>query len=373
MDELNDGRAVARQVTAWIRAVGCADLAAPLLAELVALRERGADPYLRAFLDSVLARHDGRFVNRHYLALPLLELVLADAPSGLDPDRLAALLMADVIRHEVRTAGDPDAPAADLLRRRLRHARRFLAHCLGVPGEPEPACPLAGLPAAPPTRAGDWVELTVAQVSTRHDEYFFLRALQCHELTFTVLAADVRAAVEALRAGAVDAAAERIEHAVTVFERAALLFRVVATMDAGAFADFRRHTDGASAVQSDQYKRFELACGRPADRRLASLAFDGVPAVRAEALAAPDDLSSAYLDARPTAPAAAGARLDAALSRLETAHQRWKSTHRSLAARMLGDQPGSGYSSGVPYLTGCLRNRLFWRLGDHHLPGSLAG
>jgi tryptophan 2,3-dioxygenase len=29
---------------------------------------------------------------------------------------------------------------------------------------------------------------------------------------------------------------------------------------------------------------------------------------------------------------------------------------------MLGDRPGSGYSSGVPYLGECLRNRLFWRL-----------
>ena len=348
--------------------MGSASLAAPLLDELAALRDRSSDPYLHAFLDSVLARYDGRFVNRHYLALPLLELVLADAPSGLDPDRLAALLMADVIRHEVSAAGGPDAPAPDVLRRRLRHAGRFVAHCLGVP---EPACPLTGLPEMPATRAGDWIELTVPRVSTRHDEYFFLRSLQCHELTFTVLTADVRAAVEALRAGAVERAAERIEHAVTVFERAALLFRVVATMDAGAFADFRRHTDGASAVQSDQYKRFEVACGRPAARRLASLAFDGVPTVRAEALVAPDDLSRAYLDARPAGPE--GARLDAALSRLEVVHQRWKATHRALATRMLGDQRGSGYSSGVPYLGECLRNRLFWQLGEQHLPGSLAG
>ncbi len=352
MDDHTEGLALARQVSARIRAVGSAALPADLLDELAAVRSRDAGPYLHAFLDSVLARRDGRFVNRQYLALPVLELVLAD--TGLDPDRLAALLMADVIRHELRSAGDPDAPAPDVLRKRVRHARRFVGHCLGE--ATEPACPLGGLPAAPPTGAADWIDCTVTTVSTRHDEHFFIRALQCHELTFTVLAADVRAATTALRAGAVEEVAARLEHVGTVFARASLLFRIVATMSADAFADFRTHTDGASAIQSDQYKRFEVACGQPTRERLGSMAFDGVPTVRAEALAGGDDLSHAYLAAR------SDARLDAAIARLEAAHQRWKATHRSLAARMLGDRPGSGYSSGVPYLGECLRNRLFWRL-----------
>ncbi|MGI5125679.1 tryptophan 2,3-dioxygenase family protein [Pseudonocardia sp. CA-107938] len=346
MDDHTDGLALARHVAARVRAVGSAALPASFLAELDALRDRGTGPHLRAFLDSVLARRDGRFVNRHYLALPLLELV------GLDPDRLAALLMADVVRHELHNAGSPDSPAPDVLRKRVRHARRFVGRCLGE--TVEPACPLDGLPDAP---AAGWLDLTVLPVSTRHDEHFFIRSLQCHELTFTVLVADVRAATAALRAGDVDGAVAHLDHAGTVFERAQLLFRIVATMSADAFADFRTHTEGASAVQSDQYKRFEVACGRPRAERLASMAFDGVPAVRAEALAGGDDLSRALLDVPPTE------RLTAAVRRLEAAHQRWKATHRSLAARMLGDRPGSGYSSGVPYLGECLRNRLFWRVG----------
>jgi tryptophan 2,3-dioxygenase len=365
MDDHTDGLALARRVTARIRAAGSAALTADLLDELAAVRDGDAGPYLRAFLDSVLARRDGRFVNRRYLALPVLELVLGDAETGLDPDRLAAVLMADVIRHELRSAGGPDAPAPDVLRKRVRHARRFVGHCLGEAAEP--ACPVDGLPDVPGTRAAAWIDLTVPRVSTRHDEHFFVRALQCHELTFTVLAGDVRAATAALRAGAVDRAAARLEHAGTVFERASLLFRIVATMSVDAFADFRTHTDGASAIQSDQYKRFEVACGRPTRERLGSMAFDGVPTVRAEALAGDDDLSRAYLETR------SDARLDAAIGRLEAAHQRWKATHRSLAARMLGDRPGSGYSSGVPYLGECLRNRLFWRVAEEHLSGALAG
>jgi len=116
MDDHTDGLALARRVGALIRASGSAALPADLLDELAAVRSRGTGPYLRAFLDSVLARHDDRFVNRRYLALPVLELVLADASTGLDPDRFAALLMADVIRHELRSAGAPDAPAPDVLR-----------------------------------------------------------------------------------------------------------------------------------------------------------------------------------------------------------------------------------------------------------------
>ena len=83
------------------------------------------------------------------------------------------------------------------------------------------------------------------------------------------------------------------------FAKAALLFRVVATMRVAAFHTFREFTQGASAIQSEAYKRFEIACGRPLTERLGSDAFGNVPAVRGEVLAGADDLSSAYLAARP--------------------------------------------------------------------------
>jgi tryptophan 2,3-dioxygenase len=195
-------------------------------------------------------------------------------------------------------------------------------------------------------------------VSVLHDEYFFIRALQCHELTFTILAADVRAATRAVRAGAPDTAAAHLRHATEVFARAALLFRIVATMRAASFHAFREFTQGASAIQSDQYKRFEAACGTPDRARLWSDAFAGVPAVRAEVLAGQDNLSQALLDTR--RPGAHGwDHLDAAITGLEGSHQRWKAAHRGLAARMLGAAAGSGYTEGVPYLDRCLENRLF--------------
>jgi tryptophan 2,3-dioxygenase len=304
----------------------------------------------------VLAGHEGRLHNRTYLALPLLERVRVAA--GLDADATAGLLIADVVRHETG-AGGGDRPDPRTLRTRLHHAHRFLA--LG----PAPQPP-AGAP-------GAWFALSVQPVSTRHDEYFFIRALQCHEMVFTVLAGQVAAAARDLRAGDLTGAAGLLRVAGGGFERAAQLFRIVATMRAETFHEFREHTQGASAIQSESYKRFELACGTPTPERLGSDAFASVPTVAAEA-GAVDDVSAAYLAARRTRVRTPRewALLDLALADLEARHQRWKASHRGLAARMLGSASGSGYTAGVPYLQRCLRNRLFWRLGRDHLPGSAA-
>jgi tryptophan 2,3-dioxygenase len=358
-----DALGLARVVTRAVRERGKHVLSASLREAMVRLRANGVqDPFVAAFLDCLLDKHDGRFHNRTYLALALLESILDDPRSGLTPERLSALLMADVIRHETAAAavrpsrGEDDRPDARTLGARLAHARRFVAAC-GVSVE-------TPLPVPPNGVVGDWFAMTAQPVSVVHDEYFFLRALQCHEMVFTGLADNVAGATAALRAGDLRSACEHLEATVTAFEKAALLFRVVATMRAEAFHTFREFTQGASAIQSEAYKGFEIACGHPTTERLRSDAFGNVPAVRAEALAGAGDLSSAYLAARaachPGRPD--WARFDAALVELERRHQRWKTTHHRLAARMLGEAAGSGYTAGVPYLRQCLDNRLFWQL-----------
>ncbi|MDD7939056.1 tryptophan 2,3-dioxygenase family protein [Actinomycetospora lutea] len=334
-----EGLALARLVTGEIRRIGrhaLPDTVLDALAE-IADQHRGRDPFLDAFLDAVLARHRDRFRNAGYLALPLLEEILRD--TALTAERLSALLLADVVRHENRHPGAVD-PA--LRRKRIRQAMRFVGTVERSPADDAPP---------PRTLAGDWLELTVLPVSTEHDEYFFIRALQAHELVFTTLTGLVRSATDAVRAGRHDEATALLRRASSVFERASLLFRLVATMRPAAFHAFRRFTEGASAIQSESYKRFELACGEPGPARLDSEAFAGVPAVRAEA-GHHDNLARALAD---------GPRsqvLDAAAADLEQAHQRWKTTHHGLAARMLGDATGSGYTAGVPYLAACRENRL---------------
>ncbi|MFJ6940256.1 tryptophan 2,3-dioxygenase family protein [Streptomyces sp. NPDC101132] len=375
-----DGYLLARRVTDEVRRTGKHFLPLPVLRRLDALRSGHATdrlPYLRTFLDCVLDKHDGRYANRTYLALPLLDMVLDDPEGPLDPNHMATLLIADVVRFESRVreprgpdtgpaggGADPDPPGPDTTRKRLRHALRFVSDDLGGLDAGDVA---DLLPRPPATAAGRWFDLTVQPVYVLHDEFFFIRALQAHEMLFTAVVAEVRAAITALRDGRPGAAARHVDRAAASVDRAAALFRLVATMRPDHFTGFRRYTQGASAIQSEQYKRFEVLCGLPSGERLCSAAFAGVPAVRAEAEdAAHDTVARAYLDLRRRTPVGHAERelLHAALARLEDRHQRWKATHRSLAARMLGDAPGSGYTDGVPYLTACLGNRLFRQLAE---------
>ncbi|MFD7256686.1 tryptophan 2,3-dioxygenase family protein [Streptomyces sp. NPDC059874] len=368
-----DGINLARLVTEEVRRTGKHFLPQPFLNRLSGIRsDRAAEemPFLRAFLDCLLDKHDGRYWNRTYLSLPLLELIVDDSGNALDPNELATLLISDIVRFETRVAaGAPgpvhrDPPEAALLRKRLRHALRFVSDDLAGAGADEVADLLPGPPA---TDAGRWFDVTVQPVYVLHDEYFFIRALQAHEMLFTAIVADVRAAIAALRDGSPEAGAGHVDRAVGLFDRASTLFRMVATMRPAHFSAFRQFTQGASAIQSEQYKRFEILCGVPPTERLRSEPFTSVPAVRAEAEeSGHDTVVRAYLDLRRRTRISEAERnlLHASLDRLEARHQRWKATHRSLAARMLGDSRGSGYTEGVPYLTQCLANRLFWQLGD---------
>ncbi|MFD1939635.1 tryptophan 2,3-dioxygenase family protein [Nonomuraea mangrovi] len=382
-----DGMSLARVVTDQVRREGKHFLPECFLGQLAAVRAQhtGLDPFLDAFLDCVLDKYEDRFWNRTYLALPLLELLQDERYGGLSPARLSTLLVSDVVRFEIEAATGSseswgqDRPDAMTLRKRLRHALRFMADDLeaapadGPPGrtlltmtESGPEDLLDHLPRPPATGAGQWFDVTVLPVYLLHDEYFFIRVLQTHEMIFTAIGSDLRAAIGALRDGRLDACVARVDHAVAVFERAASLFRMVATMRPEHFSGFRQFTQGASAIQSEQYKRFEILCGPPDAARLRSAAFTSVPVVRAEAEGHHDSLTGVYLELRGEAgfSPAAWAALDAALGRLEAIHQRWKSTHRTLAVRMLGDARGSGDTAGVPYLTQCLGNRLFGRLGE---------
>ncbi len=380
-----DGIHLARVITEEVRRAGKHFLPRPFLLQLSEIRRRhatGRRPFLRAFLDCLLDKHEERYWNRSYLSLPLLELISDEPGHGPGPNRLATWLISDVVRFEMQSAAAPqepadsawdrDRPGAVTLRKRLRHALRFVAHDhdgLDVEDLSPRAAELLPRPAA--TEAGRWFEVTVQPVYVLHDEYFFMRALQAHEMVFTAIAQDMRAAIAALRDGCLEPAAMCVDRAAASFERASALFRLVATMRPEHFDGFREFTQGASAIQSEQYKRFEILCGLPHAERLGSEAFTSVAAVRAEAQdEGHDTVTQAYLDLRRRA------RFSwtdwnlfrTALGGLEERHQRWKSTHRGLATRMLGSARGSGGTEGVPYLTQCLDNRLFGRLGGQRDP-----
>jgi tryptophan 2,3-dioxygenase/predicted transcriptional regulator len=161
-------------------------------------------------------------------------------------------------------------------------------------------------------------------------------------------------------------AAALIRAAATTLDEARPLFSLMGTMRREAFCAFRTYTEGASAIQSANYKRFEALCAKPRPERLDSDAFRSVPEVRANVLdgkyAPVQDVVAEAVDSGRWQPASANEVREAALQ-LEDVHARWKQTHYRLAMRMIGDRPGTGYTSGTPYLRSVLENRLFaqWR------------
>ncbi len=278
-----DGLVLARLVTHEVRWVGKHFLATDQLERLAAIRERyaGRDPRLDAFLTCILDKHDGHFWNRTYLSLPLIEVLQAE--HDLLPYALAALLAADIVRYELcaahrgTTVSPVGRPEPRTLRIRLRHSLRFMtSHLVGtepeellaaIAREPETDLPALLLQMPSPSFAisGEWLELTVQPVSTVHDEYFFMRVLQAHEMSFAGMNWRLRDATAAIRAADFGTATSRLEEVVSFMDRNASLFRLVATMRYEAFHTFREFTDGASAIQSEQYKRFEGLCGLPPD------------------------------------------------------------------------------------------------------------
>jgi tryptophan 2,3-dioxygenase len=225
---------------------------------------------------------------------------------------------------------------------------------------------LAALPAATDQDAALRIAVSVMPVDVLHDEYLFIRVLQAFEATFVTLVDHLQAAIQGIRTRDAERARAAVIAASQCMAQSGRLFSILATMSADSFRRFRQFTEGASAIQSEHYKRFELLCGVPSAQRLASAAFSNVPPVQDEARSDPETLTRAYLDARSQGwfGAAEWESIDGALDELEETHQRWKKTHFRIAGKMLGDARGSGYTAGVPYLRELLDNRLFWAIPE---------
>ncbi|MFF3291617.1 tryptophan 2,3-dioxygenase [Streptomyces sp. NPDC003023] len=400
-----------------LRAVGKHFLGEELLELLAACRslnrERNSavfpDAFLGRFLDVLLDKFDDRYDYPSYTALPLLlhgwgeassgaadgavgeaanvtDAVTGDAAEGGQGlcdrrDRMVLLLLADLIGFESLvldgTPADPRGmlPPPLLLSKRLRLAVRVMepAALRVLEGSVDPVA-LAVTPGRTPAReladavlatAGERERLllraSVQPVHVLHDEYLFLRVLQCFEATFTFMSATLRTAVSVLRGECPGDAAALIAEVADVLRESLPLFSLLATMQPASFQSFRQFTDGASAIQSEGYKRFESYCSTPARARLDSAAFTSVPRVRGAVLAGRETVQGTWEDVISSGwlaePDAAAVR--AAARQLEAVHQRWKQTHYRLAVRMIGTRTGTGSTEGVPYLESVISGRLF--------------
>ncbi|GAB2691681.1 tryptophan 2,3-dioxygenase [Kitasatospora kifunensis] len=336
---------------------------------------QGAGRVLAAFLDTALDKWDGRYDYRTYLSLGVLPLPDGQEPAAIEPaghqrDLLVAQLIADALRQELAAAeGDTDLfpemrPPADLTAKRLRLGVRAVT----------PAMRRLGLPVADPAEGPEeaarqlWrqaaaaalpeelqtLRLSILPVYVSHDEYMFLRILQAFEVSFALLSVLLRQAVAELAGAGAARCAWLVGQADEALREAASLFPLLATMQVGSFRTFRLYTEGASAIQSRNYKMVESLCRVPDGPRLDSAAYLAVPEVREQVLTGraglAETLRAAQADGLITAPDRE--RLDEALAAFSATLLQWRQTHYRMAVRMLGEgRTGTGYTEGTPYLS----------------------
>lgn len=330
---------------------------------------------LAAFMDIALDKLDNRYDYPSYLALRLLELPTVDDPleqaqfARARCDRLIAQVVADSLAFEIaaldgRTTLLPQMrPEAGLVYKRVRHGLRAIAPALnrmalasGVTAEghedrARQVCAIVSSDMSLVEQRA--LRLSMLPVYTVHDEYLFLRVLQAFEITFAMLATHLRGAVAAVASDDIDRALYFITSSESALHESAPLFSMLATMQIESFRTFRQYTEGASAIQSRNYKIVEAICRRPGADRIDSLAYRSVPEVRTWVITEQQPtLDDVFLQACHAGSLTEGARerVANAMAAFAEALVRWRTTHYRLALRMLGDSTGTGYTEGTPYL-----------------------
>lgn len=315
------------------------------------------EPLVR-FLDVALDKYDERYDYTSYLAIELFP-----TPNDEVADRVITHLVIDSLAFELAALDGADVPFPRMrpdertVAKRCRHGLRTIAPPLSriggtvVSGGDHLTSAREVTAWAREHRSEEDTHLlrtTMLPVDTIHDEYQFIRVLQAFETLFAVTARGLASVPRLLREGDVQHAVLLLDGLANRFEETAPLFSMLATMRVESFREFRTNTEGASAIQSNNYKRLESLCSRPAPDRLASLAYESVPVVRDEILSGRLTVDDALteLDLEPDE----AALVDRAKRRFAEACGRWRRTHYGLAARMLDGKTGTGYTAGVPYL-----------------------
>jgi tryptophan 2,3-dioxygenase len=146
-------------------------------------------------------------------------------------------------------------------------------------------------------------------------------------------------------------------------------------MQVESFRTFREFTEGASAIQSRNYKLVESLCRAPDADRVDSAAFQSVPEVRRRVLAGQHTLDDAYREACASGELSDAEQeaLGASMKDFARALLRWRNTHYRLAVRMLGEATGTGYTEGTPYLAAVRTIPVFHSVDVHGDENAVTG
>ena len=241
---------------------------------------------------------------------------------------------------------------------------------------------LGGAHLRPDISYGDYLgldRLLAAQTprSPHHDELLFIVIHQASELWIKLCLHELIAARGHLATGELGLALKMISRVSRIQTQLIQSWDVLATMTPADYAAFRPHLGQSSGFQSYQYRAMEFVMGAKSAGALQV----HEPDPSAHALLAREgfDLPAATLQRDVTRPYAADPAVQAAwlevyrdttrwwalydlaekLVDLEFRFQQWRFAHFKTVERIIGMKPGTGGTSGAPYLKRVLDTQFF--------------
>lgn len=231
-------------------------------------------------------------------------------------------------------------------------------------------------------------------LTDHHDELLFIVIHQATELWLKLVVHEMRSAQEHLRADEIGPALKRLARVKHVLRQLIDQWAVLATLTPSEYAEFRGKLGRSSGFQSVQYRELEFLLGNKNKAMIAVFDHDKAAADRLRATLAEPSLYDDFLDllARRgyqvpdrvlqrdrTAPHTLDDGVTAVFGRiygapesqwdvyetceelvdLEDSFQTWRFRHLKTVERIIGFKPGTGGSSGVPFLRRALDLTFF--------------
>ena len=184
--------------------------------------------------------------------------------------------------------------------------------------------------------------------AVRAAEHFFIVTHQAFELWFKQLLLDLADATELLPppVGDIELALDHLQRSASILRLLVQQMVLFDRLSPRSFLAFRPYLGPASGSESAQFRDVQKALGLRG--RAASPTYEAfMAALAARGLT----LERTYQD-----PSAAGALYRVAEALVDISEQFWQlcAVHVQIAERTIGQRPGTGGTSGVPYLAGVL-------------------
>jgi tryptophan 2,3-dioxygenase len=214
-----------------------------------------------------------------------------------------------------------------------------------------------------------------------HDELLFIVAHQAYELWFKVLIHELEGIRSALQSRQIRLAQHLLNRVHVVMTIMVTQLDALQSMDPQDYLTFRDKLGGGSGLQSVQFRVVELLSG-VVDRRLLSIYNDRADRAELERRLAEPSIWDAFAElvsATVTAPTLADGVVQVARDRdrhpqlweliqslqaYDRLAARWRFGHVQLVESMIGQSPGTGGTSGMPYLRGRVDVQYFPLLGE---------